>query len=212
MKSEHTEISWQRPLQPSIFKSGFNAREKKWNDKTLDEHISRIGKLEKLVSRTFGEVKYTDVKPPTRERKASTRNIKMSLEDLEKIRVDMVRTGWSDNGLKALEFTVRCGLRAKEVSYLKAENIDVENDILHVVERAKNGHRRDVNIRPQDCEYFTNLKVQVQRGYVCGGVKEDSLNHAVRRALERVGLAEKYTNTTEHSVRKLYATERYKDI
>ena len=40
-------------------------------------------------------------------------------------------------------------------------------------------------------------------------IQSDSVNKAVQRCMERVGIAEKYKNTSIHSIRKMYAQQEF---
>ena len=139
----------------------------------------------------------------------------MEKQDLLWIKDDLSQGNRSENALRAVEIASRCGLRSKEIARLRTDCIDIENKCLHIIEGAKNGKKRDVPIRKKDLPYFEDLKNTCMyfnnSEYVTDGVSEDSLNKAIRRSLQRLGLDDKYKNTSIHSIRKSYATERYNE-
>ena len=142
--------------------------------------------------------------------KTQIRNLAMSKGDLNKLKCELGKSK-SPNALRAIEISSRVGLRVNEVNHLRFDHIDLEKGCIHAVEGTKNGKKRDVPIREKDLEFFWDLKYSVKQKspYVCGGILPDSINKAIRRAMEETGLNRKYINTTEHAVRKLYATERW---
>ena len=111
-----------------------------------------------------------------------------------------------------MEITARTGLRIKEVARLHADRINIEKRVIEVREGAKNGKFRDVPIREKDLAFFRDLKERMAGQYVTRGVNEDTLNKGIRRGLQRAGLDKKYAATTNHALRKMYATERMEEL
>ena len=216
MKEAHPEIKYVRDLTVDHFNGWIAAREKDWRNKTYDNMVSRVGKLERMLNRTYHlELDLTTSlkhRPIDRMDKTQIRNLAMSRDDLNKLKCELGKSK-SPNVLRAIEITSRTGLRVNEVSHLRFDHIDLDKGCIHAVEGTKNGKKRDVPIREKDVEFFWNLKYNVKQKspYVCGGILPDSINKAIRRAMEKTGLNRKYINTTEHAVRKLYATELFQE-
>lgn len=186
-----------------------------WSDRTLKERLSQFEKMKILTEKTFScSVAYDMEKVKEnaqilkryekQNRQEKQRDKAMERNDFEKLRQALQD---NEKALQAAEIARRCGLRVKEISLLRADSIDIEKRCLHVTEGAKNGKKRDVPIRDKDLQYFQNLKER-NEGYIFS-VQDDTLNKYIRNGLKEIGLDEKYKNTTVHSIRKLYAQERY---
>lgn len=218
IKEKHPEIKLVKEIKTEHIQEWIDEREKKWSDKTLKEQISRVGKLSEICSKTYGITLNWKIETPERAKGHNIKKIReiaMDKADLLLLKDDLSQKGRSENALRAVEIASRCGLRSKEIARLRTDCIDIENKCLHIVEGAKNGKKRDVPIRKKDLPYFEDLKNTCMyfnnSEYVTDGVSEDSLNKAIRRSLQRLGLDDKYKNTSIHSIRKSYATERYNE-
>lgn len=119
----------------------------------------------------------------------------------------------------AIEITARIGLRVDEVAHLRREDINIQDKTVFVSrEGAKNGKERTVPIRDKDINYFKDLLDRyTNEGYLTS-INAKSLSKNIRRYMTQtkdkdgVLLSDKYKNTTEHAIRKLYATERMKEL
>lgn len=211
MKTCYPDIKWVRDITSEHWQDWINYRSPNWSDKTLAEQISRISKIQLLVNKTYKlSIKYDDVKVPLNrtENPHKIRTIAFDKNDISII-LNNLSLSRSDNALKAVEIAYRCGLRSKEISHLKYDNIDIENKVIHIISGSKGGKRRDVPIRQKDLEYFKSLKSNNDDIYITRGVKEESLNKSLRRALQIAELDKKYPCTAFHAIRKTYAYERY---
>ena len=215
MSEKHPEIGYVRDITVDHINEWIAYRQADWSNKTYDNMVSRIGKMELLLNKTYHlELDLTTGlmhRPKDRQDKEEIRNKAMSRDDLRDL-ITYMKNSTSPNGWIALEITSRCGLRVKEVSCLRFSNIDTDNKVIHVVEGAKNGRKRDVAIRDKDILFFRKFcREYGNQEYVTGGIKEDSINKSIRRAMQAIGIDLKYKETTEHAVRKLYASERYQE-
>ena len=186
------------------------------NLNSMREIVGRINKLDKIVQSTFDGGGFTKgLEIPLLERADKVRDRSMSREHVELLREEM--KGSRSQGVKALEIATRCGLRSKEIERLHSSRIDLDNSLLWVREGAKNGKHRPVPIRAADLPYFEKLKAETAGGYVCNGVKAQSLNDSLRRYMGKIPigegrtLAEEYPKSTIHAIRKLYAHERMQE-
>lgn len=218
MKEKHPEVKLVKEIKNEHIKEWINERESKWSDKTLKEQISRVGKLSEICMKTYGVELDWKIEMPERVKGHNIKKIReiaMDKADLLLLKDDLSQKRRSENALRAVELASRCGLRSKEIARLRTDCIDIENKCIHIVEGAKNGKKRDVPIRKKDLPYFEDLKNTCMyfnnNEYVTEGISEDSLNKAIRRSLQRLNLDNKYKNTTIHSIRKSYATERYNE-
>lgn len=87
-------------------------------------------------------------------------------------------------------------------------HIYISKGVINVVD-SKGDRDREVHIRPKDKDYFIDLKSKYNDYERICPVQSDSINKAIERELERQGLKEKYTDTSIHAIRKLYAQEEF---
>ena len=181
--------------------------------------MTKIKYLEEQSKKVFGRnnVNFYNKdyeKPKTKE---STRNQAFTPDDLNRLKESMKNS--RSFAKEAVEITARCGLRIDEVAHLKREDINLSEKTIFVYrEGAKNGKARVVPIRDKDMNYFKELLEKYpERGYF---TKTDakSISKSIRRYMDKtqdregVLLSKKYEKTTDHAIRKLYATERMKEL
>ncbi len=181
--------------------------------------MTKIKYLEEQSKKVFGRnnVNFYNKdyeKPKTKE---STRNQAFTPDDLNRLKESMKNS--RSFAKEAVEITARCGLRIDEVAHLKREDINLSEKTIFVDrEGAKNGKARVVPIRDKDMNYFKELLEKYpERGYF---TKTDakSISKSIRRYMDKtqdregVLLSKKYEKTTDHAIRKLYATERMKEL
>lgn len=210
---EHTDIKFAKDITPDIIKEWVTDRSDRWSDKTLESHLSRWNKIETMINNTYHtDLRgLTDFQLPTRENRENMRAVKMERDDLDKLVDDLSSSDRRINALRAVEISSRVGLRIEEIACLRYNRINLDKGVIEVREGAKNGRSRDVPIRQQDKPYFKDLKAQKDHEYVCHGVQSKALNKTIRESMKRCEIDDKYKLTTNHSIRKLYATERYLD-
>ncbi len=209
-KENCRDLKMVKDIKPEHINAWINCREKNWSNKTLENHISRMKLIQKQLCITYGLTPLVMDWSGSRHDVAHTvRDKAMSREDCDKIR--KVLSDKVTKGRVAIEITSRTGLRVKEVARLHSKCINTTKWVIEVREGAKNGRFRDVPIRENDRSFFAELKENTKGYYVCNGVKEDSLNVAIRRAMKELNLDKKYPQT-EHAVRKLYSSERMEEL
>lgn len=211
MKQNYPEVRLVKEITSEHIQNFLNENASKWTEKTAIEYITNFKKLDDLLQKTYHTQEITKDLIIPDAKKSVTRDVAMSKEDLQKLRNSYAARDSKSAGRDAIEIAYRLGLRAKEIARLNAKNIDIENRVVYIREGAKNGKHRDVPIREGDLKYFSQLKDRVGEGYIFN-VQEDSINRSIRNELKRIGLNDKYDNTTIHSIRKLYATERMEEL
>lgn len=205
-KENCSDLKMVRDIKSEHINAWIDSREKNWSNKTLENHISRMKLVQYQLNITYKlKLDFMENKRPKREQAHTIRDKAMLRNDCDKIRNHM--NSKTTKGKEAIEITSRTGLRAKEVARLHSSCINTVKWVIEVREGAKNGRFREVPIREKDRTYFADLKEKTNGRYVCDGVKEDSLNVAIRRSMKDIGIDKKYPQT-EHAIRKLYATER----
>lgn len=208
MTANHPEVRWAREINKEHVSQYIESKQQQWNATTQYAKASQIAQLGRLMNETYhSHVDLRiDMKKPSSE--ANIRIVAMERADITATKNALSP---DSNGRTAIEISSRIGLRIKEISHLKAERINLDRRVIEIREGAKNGKHRDVPIREKDISYFSDLKDRIGSGYVTHGVKDDSLNRAIRRAMDRLDISKKYPLTTNHAIRKTYARERYQE-
>ncbi len=212
MKETHPEIRMVDKVTSEHVQEFIDAHIVRWSTRSEGEMISRFHKLNEVTNHVYG--RHNNWKLHTNERinQGNIRTMAMDKKDYENIK-GTLKNGRSE-AKHAIEITYRCGARIAEACGLKVEGIRTDKWVIEIREGAKAGKIRDVPIRPQDRQYFADLKKEMEakgRIYVTNGIKSDSANKAIRRTMKELGISEKYPDSTDHTVRKLYARERMEE-
>lgn len=140
----------------------------------------------------------------------------MNREDFEKI---LATQKPSSNLYKALQIIEACGARAGGVTHLHGSDIEIKSDkvIVHIRKGyEKGGRQRDIEVvngRHMDTlaamrnKYGDKLIIE-HRGHA---LQPESVEKSLSRAINKLGLSEKYNYQKCHSIRKMWAQERYND-
>lgn len=210
LNERHPEVRMARDIKSEYIQEWINSKSSQWSLKTAECRVSQIEKLQSVLNSTYKIGVDWNVKPPEVVKADKIRTIGVDRADFERLREAMA--GSDCGGKTAMEITARTGLRIKEVARLHADRINLDKRVIEVREGAKNGKFRDVPIREKDLPFFRELKERMAGQYVTRGVNEDTLNKGIRRGLQRAGLDKKYAATTNHALRKMYATERMTEL
>lgn len=207
MKENHSEIKMVKDIKPEHIQSFLNSKANSCSRKTLEQYGSKFNKLENLVNSTYGtNVNYKGFVIPSAKENTKIRNVAMSKKDFEKLQNGFANS--KSSAKEAIQLTSKLGLRVSECTKLQGRDINLEKGTVHVAD-GKGGRDRDIPIRAEDKGYFANLKASVgDRERICP-VQNDSINKAVQRQMERVGIANKYKDTSIHAIRKMYAQEQF---
>lgn len=208
MKENHPEIKWVKDVSRVHVQEYIKSRENQWSERTALEKISQFKKLEIIVNDRFNCRSTFSRDLEVSPKKISTRDKAMEKADFEKVREEASKS--TSPARDGLELGYRFGLRACEVVGLQGKQIDLEKNVLHLTE-TKGGKHRDVPIRERDREFARDLKERAGDG-LCVPLKQDSFQRQLKRYIERAGLSDKYQNTTEHAIRKLYVRERMEEL
>lgn len=211
LRIEYPEIKWIKDIKAEHLQAWVDTRSKNWSNSTMINHISRVGILQKQIYRTYKIDNDWTIISPVKENIGKVRKVAMERTDYNKLQ-ELLDSGKSI-AKYATAITARTGLRIKEIARLKVEHINLNKMVVEVREGGKNGKYRDVPIRTEDKDYFVQLKRELSgQEYVCGGKTEDTINKGMRRGLTKLGLSEKYQDTTNHAIRKMYAREAYSQL
>lgn len=198
-------------ITPSMVSSFLENKAETCRQSTLDNYASRLGKLGELVNNKFAsaDVNWRVEKIESLIGQDKLRDVPMAREDFNKI-LDYAK----DNSLTSKAVTAtwlagEFGLRVSECCKLQARDIDLNNNILHIVD-SKGGRSRDLEIQPHQADFLKSLIEDKNFNDRIINIKEDSVNKWLSRIEEKLGMTQyDEAKTGIHSIRKMAATERY---
>lgn len=207
MKTNYSEVKQVKDVKADHIQSFLNSKANSCSNATLKQYESKFNKLENVVNNTYNiNANYKGFVVPANTKNTKIRNSSMSREDFNKLQQSFSNS--NSSAKIAIELTSRAGLRVSECTKLQGRDIDLNKGTIHVVD-GKGGRDRDVTIREEDKQYFANLKAQYGDYERICPVQSDSINKAIRRQMERLEMQDKYTDTSIHCVRKMYAQDEY---
>ena len=187
------------------------------NQNTLDNISSRLCKIGKLVNQTYKscDVDWNFIKVKSMVGEEKLRDIPMNREDFNKLISYAKESNLTSKAILGVELAGAFGLRVSEVCKLEVRDIDLNNMSLHI-HKSKGGLSRDLRIREEYKEFLEKIITNKNLLDRLVPIKEDSVNKWIRETLPKVeGIdANKYikAKTGVHSIRKMWATERYKEL
>lgn len=209
-------VRWARDLAPEQAQAYLEhcIAEYSWSARTAELERCNLAKLGECIEAQYGAHVDLHAELPVHIAAAAgdplqsiRHGVTMTREHLDLVRDTLERS----QARVAVELSARCGLRADEAAHLQAVQIDTEHWQLHLT-HCKNGRWRDVPIRSADQPYFANLRQDLDRrgiAYACAGVSTKALEDSLRAAMQRAGIKDLYPRSGYHSLRRLYAQERY---
>ena len=207
MKENYPNIKMVKDINSNHVQSFLNNKANNCSRATLKQYVSKANKMAKLINNTYNQdIKFNVVAPSSKSGNQVLRNQQMSKSHYEKL-VNGMRDG---NGKNALMITKNFGLRVSEITKLQNKDIDLDKGVIRVV-GGKGGRDREVPIRTKEQRQVAEqLKATVrQETDRIVPIKPNSINMALSRAMDRIGVGEEYSDTGIHSIRKLYAQEQY---
>lgn len=207
MKEHHSDIKMVKDVTSKHVQEFLNEKAATCSQKTVEQYASRFNKLEKVVSTTFGvQANYSGYVVPAAIRNEKVRDSALTKEDFKKLEAGF---STSKSAAKdAIQLSAKLGLRVSETVKIQGRDINLNKGTVHVHD-GKGGRDRDVPIRAEDKSYFAELKARTSDYQRVCNVRHESIDTAVRRCMKRVGIADKYKDTTLHAIRKMYAQESY---
>lgn len=210
MKQNHGEIRFVKDIKKEHVSEFLQSKTSSCSAKTLQQYQTRLDKIGKCCAEIFKkEIDYKVKAPEPVSKNEKVRTLAMDRNDLAKV----LETGKKSDSLMAIKLSEAFGLRVSET--IKIRPKDIQNDTLHIV-KSKGGRDRFLEIRTShQREVLNELKHfrDVPNNKPILKVKADSVNNYLHRNLERNGIS-KYAEhkTGLHSIRKMYATERYNEL
>lgn len=207
MKENYSEVKMVKDIKSEHIQGFLNSKADSCSKKTLEQYASKFNKLENVVNSTYGtNASYKGFVVPATVEQTKIRNVAMTKNDFKKLENGFANS--KSSAKEAIQLSSKLGLRVSETVKLQGRDINLDKGTVFIKD-AKGGRDRDVPIRNEDKQYFANLKASVGATERICPVQSDSINKAVQRTMERVGIADKYKDTSIHSIRKMYAQEEY---
>lgn len=214
VKENYTEVKLCKNLNYMHIQSFLDYKAKTCNHETLKCYHSAFNKLGYIINSCYHtNTNLTGYVLPPILNNSKIRSSSMAKEDFKKIESYLNNSnGYGKIGLQIAKMT---GMRAEEICKLKYKDIQMGENTARVrVVDGKGKRNREIPItKIQDVNYLktiVNTTTNINER-VCA-IQSDSLNRAIRRALYAVGLNTTYTDTTIHSIRKMYAQDLYADL
>lgn len=207
MKSNNPEVKMAKDINSKHVQGFLNSKSNNCSRATLKQYVAKANKMAKLINNTYNQnLKFNVVAPASKSSNQVIRNKQMEANHYNKL-INGMRDG---NGKNALLITKNFGLRVSEVTKLQNRDIDLNKGVIRVV-GGKGGRDREVPIRTQEQRQVAEqLKATVVQGTDrIVPIKPNSVNMALSRAMDKIGVGSEYSDTGIHSIRKLYAQEQY---
>ena len=219
MRQNHPQVRHLSQIRPEHITEYYRDRGAQWSQSTCQEYESQFRKLAVMANAAYpdchldlSEVHFKREMPDPGQ--DSGRGRAMSEEDYQALDSAMFHSQSRARFIPRIARSI--GARLEEACSIKAEHIVLKSPRGPYValRNCKNGRNRDVPIRDRDLPFWQKLKTFLERSgwpNACGGIACSSVSKAIRRALKKLGLSEKYSKTGIHAIRKLYARERYRE-
>lgn len=208
MKENFNEIKFVKDIKSEHAQAFLNEKAQICTRATLEQYTSKLNKMCNLINSTYksSNINFDIATPESKSSKQVLKDKQITVEHYE-----LVKNNMRGNGLNALELARNFGLRVSEITKLQKRDIDLENKVVRVID-GKGGRDRNVPIEtPRQLNFATKLlnSIKGDKFQRVVEVKDNAVNMAFTRALEKVGLKEEYNFNKIHSVRKLYAQEQF---
>lgn len=206
ISENHREVRLAVEINSEHVQEFLNYKAKTCSKATVEQYMSKANKMQNLINSTYRTNNKLDIKlPDVIKEKYILRDKQMTFEHYE-----LLEKNINENGLKAIECARNFGLRVSEIAKLEKRDIKLEEGVIRVVD-SKGKKTREVDIVTEEqMKIARNLfnSVTSQRDRIVT-IRENSINQALKRGLDKIGLKEEYKVTGIHSIRKLYAQETY---
>jgi integrase len=212
LKAEGIKVKYVRDITADQWQKFLDYRTNSCSKSTLENYVSRIGKIQDLVEKKFHcQVEWKDqIHAPVSIKCQGIERIQsMSPEDFRKILAYGEHS--TSKAAPAVKLAGKYGLRVSELAFMKAGWIDLEHMELHVI--GKGRRARTLSIRSEDKEFLKSLKESAgsdkSRVFL---IKPGSINKYFERALQSTELRAKYPQTNIHCVRKMVAQLKWDEL
>ena len=211
MKSKHPEIKKVVHIRQEHVKEFLDSKVATSRNLTLQTYATRLNKIGICCSETYNKRLNFKVEAPQKEGQSEKIRVgAMEKSDFNKV----LETSYNCDSKKAIQLAGAFGLRVSECVHLRPCDINLNNQTIFI-HQGKGGRDRTLEIRTNEQkQIITELnKIKGKENEPILKVKADSVNQYLSNNLKRLGIT-KYSmqKTGVHSIRKMYATERYNEL
>ena len=221
MNEKYPKIKLARDINIEHFNEFLETLAKTSSTETLKTYCSYISKIERCVNKTWHIKKnwHTELCAPTSEKTPDGKRLRdqtMLREHYEAL----VVWGKERNSkfYIAVDLSARFGLRVEGCASIRYSDIHLYDSemlgfwqlgVISVTE--KGGRRRNVDVHSEENRLFLENLLTMRDGKkpeeLVVGLKKDSINRQVNRALQALNLKHLYPVSSIHAVRKMYSQE-----
>ena len=174
---------------------------------TLEAYSSNLRSISKEIANAFGRgrLDWDEINTPKAYNNA-VRTVPMSLEDRDTLAASFDR---GSNGGRAVTISRAAGLRSEEIADLLRRDIAPDGSTVYVRE-GKGGRSRTVPVLDEGARLeLVRIRQNTPDGAKVVPIQSESINKVLRSHMAKLGMGEKYKDTTLHALRKTWAQERY---
>lgn len=210
LKNEYPEIRQVKDIKQEHVKAFLESKKPTCSQATLQQYQTRLDKLGKCCSETYGRKINFKVEVPRKEANTThSRTIPMKEEDYQKV---LSNSRDCDSKI-AIQLSHAFGLRVSETIKIRPCDILANRIFIH---QSKGGRDRTLEVRTaEQKDIVEKLRTWRSVGFTepILKVKADSVNNFLKTNLERLGIKEYAEHKTGiHSIRKNYAIRRMDEL
>ncbi len=208
MRQNHPSVKMIKNIKHQYLQDFLNEKARKCSTKTMITYTSHMHKLINIVNVTYGLKLETNLHVPKGQEFNGRYGVMMSYDDIHLLLSDYLPR----NAYVAIRLSYGFGCRVSELAKLHKDDIIIKNDgtlALRIIDskgrRSRTATSWDTSSSFKDfCE-----ALKEGPGHRVFNVKHESINQAIRRAMLKSGISQKYQKTSVHSIRKAYAQKVY---
>lgn len=219
IKKHHPKIKLLKNITVEHWNEFLTEKARTCSTTTLERYTSNIRKFNRNINHIYriNIDWHSGLRAPTSQVTPDgdlLRIQQMSREDFSAIIKWMTRPAGRSLAYIACELSARFGHRVAGAADAIVEHIHFDKPGRYgfgqVYIREKGGRPRYVDIKSlDDRQFLQKLTEGKSPGDKLVGIKKDSINKQINRAMTALGLKKYYPETSEHSIRKMYAQETW---
>lgn len=213
IKENFPDVKQIKDVNSNVIQDFLNTKAKTCTQNTVNTYSQSLNKIAAICNKNYisCNLKWKDdvVVPTALTQKSQLRGIanQIPLSDLNKI-CDYAKKNYSVSGQIILAQR-ELGIRVNELTTIKAENVDLKNNILHLP-NCKGGKNLDREITPG---LKAILEKSIQQSNIISGrlfpITENAVNTYLRRTEEKLGIKGRYSI---HNIRSAIAQKFYDNL
>lgn len=204
MKEVHPEVKFLKDINSNHIQEFLNSKIEECSQSTLNQYQSHFRKLEVLTNNTYRtEVDFHSAITPISMKNGGGKIRNVMCTDSQ---YNQLLKTTNQNLKNALILAKNFGCRASECSKMKYSDLK-ENGVMIVDSKGKRSRFVEVE-NEQQRKVLEQLREQGKQGRICP-IQTKSLEQAFNRECKRQSI--KFQNGAFHTLRKNYATSKYKE-